>query len=323
MPAPLPNIGPHLRNQPWTVEMQPTFRYRKLGYIALGVTNLERSVTFYRDVVGLELIGVEEGKMAFLRCDADHHNIVLYASASPSVRRFCFQMESPVDLDKAEQSLAALGVELTEVDSTETRLLQQGRTVRFRVPGSQLPIELYCEMQSPPAAFVPTVADIVGLGHIVLEINVKEWQSTVAWMLANANFRLSDQVDGYVSFLRCFPNPVHHSLGIGRAPRTHLHHFNFMVRSIDDIGRAVNRLRKAGAPIVFGPGRHVASTSIFLYFLDPDGMTVEFSFGMEHFDEQTPRDSRVLAPKMETVDAWGGVPAPGYAAVGDIEGALA
>jgi 2,3-dihydroxy-p-cumate/2,3-dihydroxybenzoate 3,4-dioxygenase len=303
--------------------MQSTFRYRKLGYIALGVTNLERSVAFYRDVVGLELTELIAGKTAFLRCDSDHHNIILSAAPSACVRRFCFQMESAADLGQAQSALDALGVEVVEAESTETQLLHQGRTLRFRVPGSRLPIELYADMQSMPVPFAPTVADIVGLGHIVLEINVKEWQSTVSWMLANANFRLSDQVDGYVSFLRCFPNPVHHSLGIGRAPRTHLHHFNFMVRSIDDIGRAVNRLRKAGVPIVFGPGRHVASTSIFLYFLDPDGMTVELSFGMEHFDEQSPRDSRLLAPKMETVDAWGGVPAPGYAAVGDIEGALA
>jgi 2,3-dihydroxy-p-cumate/2,3-dihydroxybenzoate 3,4-dioxygenase len=298
--------------------MPQNFRYRKLGYIALGVTDLERSIGFYRDLVGLDLAEVIPGQMAFLRCDGDHHNIVLYPAQTPGVRRFCFQMESAADLAQAEAELAALAVEVSEVTEEERKALHQGRTVRFRVPGSNLPIELYSDIRKMPTPYAPTVADIEGLGHIVVQ--VKQWQQTIDWMLGHANFRLSDQVDGYVAFLRCFPNPVHHSLGLGRSAKTHLHHFNFMVKSIDDIGRAVNRLRKAGVPIVFGPGRHVASTSIFLYFLDPDGMTVEYSYGMEHFEEQTPRDSRLLAPKLETVDAWGGVPAAGYAAVGEIEG---
>ena len=46
-----------------------------------------------------------------------------------------------------------------------------------------------------------------------------------------------------------------------------------------------DRLRKAEVPIVYGPGRHPPSGSFFLYFLDPDGMTLEYSHGMEEFPE--------------------------------------
>jgi 2,3-dihydroxy-p-cumate/2,3-dihydroxybenzoate 3,4-dioxygenase len=94
-----------------------------------------------------------------------------------------------------------------------------------------------------------------------------------------------------------------------------------LVNQIDDIGKGINRFKKAGVPISFGPGRHVASTSVFLYFDDPDGMTLEYSFGMERFDEFAPRAPRQLVPSLDTVDEWGGVPAPGYASVGAIEGA--
>ena len=31
------------------------FRYKKLGYVALNVSDLARSVPFYRDLVGLQL----------------------------------------------------------------------------------------------------------------------------------------------------------------------------------------------------------------------------------------------------------------------------
>ena len=70
-----------------------------------------------------------------------------------------------------------------------------------------------------------------------------------------------------------------------------LHHVNFMVTEINDIGRALHRLGAQGVPIVHGPGRHPTSGSIFLYFLDPDGITLEYSFGME----EIPRSRRPRA----------------------------
>ena len=35
--------------------MSIPFRYRKLGYVALNVTDIERSTAFYTDIVGLDL----------------------------------------------------------------------------------------------------------------------------------------------------------------------------------------------------------------------------------------------------------------------------
>ena len=93
-----------------------------------------------------------------------------------------------------------------------------------------------------------------------------------------------------------------------------------MVTDIDDIGMAAARLKKAGVDIVFGPGRHLPSTSIFLYFLDPDGMTMEFSFGMELLREGEARAPRMLEMHPNTMDIWGGAPDPRFGRVGEIEG---
>ena len=78
-----------------------------------------------------------------------------------------------------------------------------------------------------------------------------------------------------------------------------------MVSDIDDIGRAMHRFQRLGVPVVFGPGRHPASGSVFLYFLDPDGMTLEYSFGMEAFDSVAPRAGRSLPPGPDSLDTWG------------------
>jgi 2,3-dihydroxy-p-cumate/2,3-dihydroxybenzoate 3,4-dioxygenase len=78
-------------------------------------------------------------------------------------------------------------------------------------------------------------------------------------------------------------------------------------------------LKKHDVPIVFGPGRHPPSDSVFLYYLDPDQLTLEFSFGMEEFPEQHARAPRDLKLAPESIDYWGAQPDPRFAAVGQIE----
>lgn len=278
--------------------------------------NLERSLNWYRDVYGLAVTRVEPG-VAYLRCSADDHNLVLRENAEAGLERIAFQLESDEDIACARRELLDLGVPVTEVSAVETQRLRQGETVRYRIPGVGLTIELYARMASADP-FEPGVINIERLGHVV--VSVRETRTAVDWLVTHAGFRLSDQVGEHLTFLRPFPNPYHHSIAFAASERDHLHHVNFMVKEIDDIGRAINRLRKSGVDIVYGPGRHLASGSVFLYFLDPDGMTVEYSFGMEEFPETGAREAQKLPPKPETADMWGGAPSQGFAKVGYIEG---
>jgi 2,3-dihydroxy-p-cumate/2,3-dihydroxybenzoate 3,4-dioxygenase len=297
--------------------MTQPYRYKKLGYVALNVSDLGRSTGFYRDVVGLELIYDEPGRVAFFRCE-DYHCLVLYQGKIAGLKRIAFEMESEADLRAADDALTAIGVAVDHASRTECTEARVERALRYRVPGADLPFELYVGPKKwIDEPFAPSVADIERLGHIVLVS--PEWKSSAAWLTGNAQFRMSDMVDGAFAFMRCYPNPLHHSIGLGKASSTHLHHVNFMVRSIDDIGKALNRFKRAGVPIVFGPGRHKASGSIFLYYLDPDGMTMEYSFGMELFHGADARGARRLEPSLETVDEWGGAPAAAYGSIGQIE----
>jgi len=161
------------------------------------------------------------------------------------------------------------------------------------------------------------VANIQRIGHAV--IRTPQPREVCAFVRDPLNFAESDCVGDVVTFFRCFPNPFHHGFGVGLGPQNGWHHVNFMVTEIDDIGRALNRLKRADVPIVFGPGRHPASGSVFLYFLDPDGMTVEYSFGMEEFPELGARAPRRLPLAPEFLDSWGGFPDPRMAARGDLE----
>jgi 2,3-dihydroxy-p-cumate/2,3-dihydroxybenzoate 3,4-dioxygenase len=166
--------------------------------------------------------------------------------------------------------------------------------------------------------FRQSLTKIVRLGHVVL--SVERFDEMTDFLTTQLGFAVSDFVEGRFAFLRCQPNPLHHSFAIGRsAAGNHLNHVNFMVSDMDDIGIAMNRLQKHEVPIVFGPGRHQPSGSIFLYFLDPDGMSLEYSFGMEEFPEKGAREARMLEAHPLALDTWGSVPQPAFGKVGAIE----
>jgi 2,3-dihydroxy-p-cumate/2,3-dihydroxybenzoate 3,4-dioxygenase len=295
----------------------PPFRYRKPGYVALNVSDVERSVRFYRDLVGLQLEAHDEGEVAYLRCSDDHHNVVLYRAEVPGLKRMAFELESGADLERAARYVAAKGWPLREVGAEETRRLRQGRTIRFRIPESSLVFELYAQMERAAGAYAASVAKIQRLGHVVVRCANRD--AVLRTLTEELNFRVSDHFADQVAFLRCFPNPYHHSFGVARSDADGLHHVNFMVTDVDDIGRATNRMRNAGVEVVYGPGRHDISNSIFFYYLDPDGLTIEYSFGMEEFAEDAPREPRQLPLSPAILDSWGGMPAPKFGKAGAIE----
>jgi 2,3-dihydroxy-p-cumate/2,3-dihydroxybenzoate 3,4-dioxygenase len=293
-------------------------RYRKLGYVALNVADPARSESFYRELLGLQPVGEGPAGCRFLRCSFDHHNVVLFKSDAPGLKRVGFEMESRAALDALRERLAQKGLRVIEVARDECAAFHQGASIRVVEPFSGATLEFYESMREfGGQPYQPTVAKIQRIGHIVLR--TPDYDDAVEFYASVLGFRISDVIDGLVTFMRCFPNPYHHGLGIAQGPKRSLHHVNFMVTEVDDIGRAIWRFQNAKVPIVNGPGRHPPSGSMFLYFLDPDGLTLEYSFGMEEFPEANARKPRILEPIRESFDYWGAPTDPRKSAVGEIE----
>lgn len=297
--------------------MSLEFRYRRLGYVALNVTDLARSWEFYQTLVGLDPAGEATHGERLLRCSDSHHDIVLREGTTPGLSRVGWEMESPRDLELIRDHCRELGLRMVEVSAEDCSALGISDAFRVAEPLTGATFEYFHSMADAPEPFSANATKIERLGHLVL--GTPRFQEAEAHFRDHFNFRISDRIDPAVVFMRCFPNPLHHSLGIGASDSAKLHHVNFMVSDIDDIGQAFWRIKRNEVPIVFGPGRHTPSDSIFLYFLDPDGLTLEYSFGMEEFPEIGAREPRNLPPTQESIDYWGAEPAPEMAAIGGIE----
>ena len=295
--------------------MPVPFRYVRLGYILLQVTDLSASTRFYVDLVGLSLAHMDR-HIAWLRCSDKPYDLVLKQGPCAGVRRIGFELEDIVGVRAAFDHVAQLGLHPAWLSDAACAMERLQGAFRFNSPDTRLEIELNTGQASADHAFEPTVANIERLGHVVL--NTRLFPLAQRFWVEQLGFAVSDHVPGRIAFLRCFPNPLHHTLALISSAADGLNHFNFMVTDIDDVGRAMNRMKKANVPVVFGPGRHLPSGSIFLYFLDPDGMTAEYSFGMEEIAEHGGRPPRVLEARPEVLDTWGSIADPRFGQTGAI-----
>jgi 2,3-dihydroxy-p-cumate/2,3-dihydroxybenzoate 3,4-dioxygenase len=294
-------------------------RYERLGRVDLNVTDLDRSGRFYEEIVGLQRAGEEEidGSLTFL-CGTDNCEVVLHQSPNPGFRSMAVALESDRAFEAVHARLAENGVAGRMVPDDECRRRRWLRAWRIGEPNTGATFEFYVPRAASDApTFVPSVAKIQRIGHVVF--TTPRYAETIAFLKGVLGFAASDEIEGVISFMRPPPNPYHHGVGVARGTRHGLHHLNFMVAEIDDVGAALNRFKRHQVPVVFGPGRHIASNSVFLYFLDPDGMTLEYSFGMEEFSQTDPRLPRTLPPSPESIDSWGGRPDPRLAAVGNVQ----
>ena len=95
------------------------FQLRKIGHVVLNVSDLEASVRFYTELLGLQVSdrypdSMVPGGMVFLRCNTDHHGVALVGGAHPSERsslnHFAFEVGSLDEVFRARAWLKKHGV---------------------------------------------------------------------------------------------------------------------------------------------------------------------------------------------------------------------
>ena len=62
-------------------------RYKKLGYVALNVSDLGRARNWYESMMGLQFNGTGEAGELYFRAGYDHHSLVLYQGYKPGLKR--------------------------------------------------------------------------------------------------------------------------------------------------------------------------------------------------------------------------------------------
>ncbi|WP_460073075.1 VOC family protein [Streptomyces sp. YKOK-I1] len=277
-----------------------------LRHVGLAVPDYAKQLAFYQDLWGLEKVADDSG-IAFLAAAGSPEQYVVRLRESQHKRidliSFGAATESDVDALAARLTLADVKL-ISEPGKLNTP--GGGYGFRFFDPDGRV-VEVSSDVAPRAYRKVEEKESIpVRLSHVV--VNSPEPEPLLAFYEKHLEFSLSDilalpKVGNAMWFMRC--NDLHHSFAVCRGPHANLNHVSFEMRGIDEHMRGTGRLKRAGVPLMFGPGRHMAGDNTFSYFVDPSANVMEYTTELEVLDEDTwhPHVYDFTDPMVQ--DQWG------------------
>ena len=141
----------------------------------------------------------------------------------------------------------------------------------------------------------------IGLSHVVL--NSSDADAAERFAVDQFGFQVSDRTK-MMTFVRC--DRKHHCVAYVRAGYSSLNHIAFEMPGLEAVMRGIGRLRDAGYPVVWGPGRHGPGNNVFGYFIGPHGGVIEYTAEVQEVGE----DYKVGGPDdwkwpAGRIDHWG------------------
>lgn len=253
----------------------------RLGRAELKVLDLEQSVKYYTNVIGLEETGRSKDRVYLKAWDEyDHHSLILKKSDTAGVDHFAFKVRNESDLSYFEKKIEEFGLTTSRV-SKDTRLAE-GQAVRCVLPTGHH-MELYYEI-----GYLGTTTGTLNphpwplnakgiaphrLDHVLL--TGEDLKHVTRFFMEALGFNQSEKittVDGEEllgSFL--FATNKAHDLAFVKGPDAKLHHAAFFVDSVHDVFKAADLLTMNEVPIEVTPTRHGITRGETIYFFDPSG----------------------------------------------------
>jgi catechol 2,3-dioxygenase len=112
--------------------------------------------------------------------------------------------------------------------------------------------------------------------------NTKNREAASRVLTDTLGFKLSDRTR-VMNFLRC--DDLHHVVAYADSKQATLNHIAFEMRDSDAVLRGMGRLKDAGYPSVWGPGRHGPGNNVFSYFVSPFGACIEYTAEIQRVDD--------------------------------------
>jgi 2,3-dihydroxy-p-cumate/2,3-dihydroxybenzoate 3,4-dioxygenase len=273
-----------------------------LGYVALTVPEIDRSLDFYKRVAHLK-VSERGAKRAFLTGGTSHHWLRLEETGAPGLARIGFEVHDRAALDEVVNRLDSAQIAWKPANDLASDRVTEA--IRFTDPDG-FEIELFTDMVSLPVP-VDTFLNMSRVLHGV-------------WLAADPlescrfyrdvlGFKESDWIERAMVFMRA-GNRYHHTIGIGRDPSRlgRLDHFCILVDDLDDVMRARNVALRSGAKLRQDVVRHAASGSTSTYIIDPmNDIAVEFCTNHRQIDDEG-YCARILPVLPTTFDLWQQLP---------------
>lgn len=117
------------------------------------------------------------------------------------------------------------------------------------------------------------------LGHVVKF--TADLAAAERFYLEVLGLKLSDRMDGFLSFWNTGAGGDHHVFGAIQSSHPGLHHSSWEVADFDEIGMGAMRMAEQGHQKQWGLGRHTLGSNLFAYVQDPWGSWIEYFADMD------------------------------------------
>ena len=219
-------------------------------------------------------------------------------------------------LAAVRRALADAGVAVKAGAPDELAARRVGEMLRFDDPAGNA-VEVFCAaaLEHRPAVSPygnRFVTGDMGLGHVVLPVPGAA-DAALAFYTDVLGFRLRDSMRMPAEFLGGQPGdppvwfrflgccPRHHSLALAPMPaEAGIVHLMIEVAALDDVGRALDRCARRGAPVSASLGRHANDLMVSFYVGTPGGFDIEYGT-----DGRLVDDATWVTRETTAVSLWG------------------
>jgi len=289
---------------------------RSLGYLRIESADVAAWREFGVRILGMvEGRGPEEGAL-YLRMDDFPARLVIVPGARERLLASGWEVADAGELAAVGRALADAGVAVKAATPEELAARRVGEMLRFDDPAGNA-IEVFCgaALEHRPAASSygnQFVTGDMGMGHVVLPV-AGAADAALAFYTGVLGFRLRDSMrmpaefvggapgdpPAWFRFLGCCPR--HHSLALAPMPaEAGIVHLMIEVAALDDVGRALDRCARRGAPLSASLGRHANDLMVSFYVRTPGGFDIEYGTDGLRVDDAT-----WVSRESTAVSLWG------------------
>jgi len=289
---------------------------RSLGYLRIESADVAAWREFGVRILGMvEGRGPEEGAL-YLRMDDFPARLVIVPGARERLVASGWEVADAGELAAVGHALADAGVAVKAATPEELAGRRVREMLRFDDPAGNA-IEVFCgaALEHRPAVSPygnQFVTGDMGLGHVVLPV-AGAADAALAFYTGVLGFRQRDSMrmpaefvggapgdpPAWFRFLGCCPR--HHSLALAPMPaEAGIVHLMIEVAALDDVGRALDRCARRGAPLSASLGRHANDLMVSFYVRTPGGFDIEYGTDGLRVDDAT-----WVSRESTAVSLWG------------------
>ena len=291
-----------------------------LGYLRIESADVGAWREFGLKVLGLtEGRGPEEGAV-YLRMDDFPARLVILPGSSERLLASGWEVADAAALAAVGRALADAGVPYKSGTADELAARRVASMLRADDPAGHT-LEVFCgaALESRPSLSPygnRFVTGDLGMGHVVLPVPpgssaAFDFYTEVLGFRLRDSMRMPAEFFGgapgdppvWFRFLGC--NPRHHSLALVPMPAREMStadivHLMIEVASLDDVGLALDRCARRGAPVSGTLGRHANDRMVSFYVRTPGGFDIEYGT-----DGMLVDDATWISRETTAVSLWG------------------